>query len=195
MATTIDESYIPDIDYDDDFEEGGNRRVIFLALIVVVVLLVGALAYWFLVMNKGGKQTLGTIERTTDTYDLGQQTMNLGDGALIQVDVKMHLTTLASKGDIGKDSAALTNAEILVFGQATSANLLTATGKQAVQQQLVAHFNQILGLVDKLPQVQGIYFGELTIPQPVLSGGSSSGGSGSTSGAVGGPLGGGATTQ
>ncbi len=190
MSTTIDESYIPDIDYDDDYEEGGNRRIVLIALIAVLLLGIGAVAYWFLAIHKSGKQTLAAIEKTTDTYDLGQQTMNLGDGALIQVDVKMHLTTLASKSDIAKEAAPLTNAEILVFGQSTSANLLTASGKQAVQQQLVTQFNKILGPVNKLPQVQGIYFGELTIPQPVLSGSN-----GGATGGASGPVIGGATTQ
>ncbi|HUY86692.1 MAG TPA: hypothetical protein VMU77_06225, partial [Acidimicrobiales bacterium] len=107
MSTTIDDSYIPDIDYGDFEGEGGNRRVIFIALVAVLVLAVAALAYWRLVVYSPGKQTLAQVMKTNATYSMGSQTMNLSDGSLVQVEVIMKLTTVADKTQIGNLNAQL----------------------------------------------------------------------------------------
>lgn len=174
MSTTIDESYVPDFDFDDDYGEGGNRRLIFLILVAVLVLAIGALAYWRLAIYKPGKQTLAQVENTTNTYSLGQQTMNLSDGSLVQVTVVMHLTTVADVHEIAQHSNQLSNAEIFVFGSMSAPQLLTDAGKLQAQHALLTRFNHILGKRNGWWQVQGILFHDFVLSTsgaPVGSGG------------------------
>lgn len=156
--TTIDESYIPDIDYGDFDGEGSSRRAIFIILVAILVIAIGALAYWRLAVYKPGKQTLASVENTTSTYSLGAQTMNLSDGSLIQVTAVMHETTLAESSDITHHASALDNAEIFVFGSMNTEQALTNQGKLLAQKELLGRFNKILGPVNHLPQVQGVWF-------------------------------------
>ncbi len=161
MSTAIDDSYIPDIDYDDFEGSDGSRRVIFIALVAVLILVIGALAYWRLVIYSPGNQTLKQVENTTATYSMGTQTMNLSDGSLVQVEVVMKLTTLANMSEFSQKSAQLNNAEIYVFSSTTFQQLLTTQGKNQVQAELVTQFQKILGPVDKLPQLSAVYFKNL----------------------------------
>ncbi len=161
MSTAIDDSYIPDIDYDDFEGSEGNRRVIFVALLAVLILVIGALAYWRLAIYSPGHQTLKQIENTNATYSMGTQTMNLSDGSLVQVEVVMKLTTLANTTEFSQKSAQLNNVEIYVFSSTTFQQLLTPQGKTEVQNELVAKFQHILGPVDKLPQLTAVYFKNL----------------------------------
>lgn len=130
-----------------------------LVLILVAVLLVGAAGYVVkgrshkLVYKPGQPVPVGVVT------SLGTLTVNTSDGHLVQVGIDLQLTKVAVSKTVSTDQPQLRNAAIADLGAQTYPGLLAPTGRAALQQQLLASFQKVLGPVDgAAPQVSAVYF-------------------------------------
>ena len=137
-------------------KKGGKKKKL-LIVAVVLVLLVGVYMVKFrsheVVYKPGQPVPPGKVT------SLGTLTVNTSDGHVVQVGIDLQLTEPAQTKTVSADQPQLRNAAILDLGQQTYPGLLAPSGRTALQQQLLASFQQILGTVDgAAPQVSAVYF-------------------------------------
>jgi flagellar basal body-associated protein FliL len=90
---------------------------------------------------------------------LGQLTINLSDGHLVQVTVALQLSKVAAIKTINTDLPRFEDAITTVFGDQTYAGLLKPAGRLAAKAQILALCQKITGTVNgAAQQVQAIYF-------------------------------------
>ena len=134
--------------------EAKKKRPIKPILVAVLLLVVG-----YVVKGKvmkphykpGEKVPAGSI------VPLQQVTTNLSDGHLAQVTVSLQLTKPASTKEVTADEPALVAALVTDLGRDTYAGLLAPSGRAALQAELLANFQQILGTSEGAQQVSGVY--------------------------------------
>ncbi|MGH9088504.1 MAG: flagellar basal body-associated FliL family protein, partial [Acidimicrobiales bacterium] len=127
-------------------------------ILVAVLLLLGA---GYMVKGRSHKVVYkpGQPVPAGKVSSLGTLTVNTSDGHLVQVGIDLQLTKVAESKTISTDQPQLRNAAIADLGDQTYTGLLAPTGRSALQQQLLASFQQVLGPVDgAAPQVSAVYF-------------------------------------
>jgi flagellar basal body-associated protein FliL len=132
----------------------GRRRQIVIAL-VVVLLLGGYIAKGKLLKPHYGP---GHQAPNGQILTLGSLTVNLSDGHLIETNLALQLTTVASTKQINTDLPKFDNAAITVLGEQTYPGLLAPAGRAALKVQLVKAFQQVAGKADGSQQVTAVYF-------------------------------------
>lgn len=141
-------------------EEGGKKKSKKkLVIVVALVVVIGAAGY--LVKGRSHKVVYkpGQAVPAGKVSSLGTLTVNTSDGHLVQVGIDLQLTTVAQTKTVSTDRPQLRNAAIADLGNQTYQGLLAPSGRTALQHQLLASFQQVLGPVDgAAPQVSAVYF-------------------------------------
>ena len=89
---------------------------------------------------------------------LGQNTINLSDGHLLQVSVALQLTAPAQMSKLTDEEPEFLNAEIDVFGALTMPDLLNPAGRTAAQASLLTTLQKIAGTSEGAQQISAVYF-------------------------------------
>ncbi len=143
-------------------EKKSKKKLVLVVAAVVVLALAGLVVRGKLtktVYRPGQPVPAGQV------VSLGSVTVALADGDLVQAGLDLQMTKPANTKEEASDSAALTNAAILDLGSQTYTALLTLSGREAVQQQLLASFQKILGTSDGAQQVSAVYFTSFVLQQ------------------------------
>ncbi len=126
--------------------------------IIAAVVLVAAVG--FVVKGKVVKPHYGPHHPApAGTVDsLGELTVNLSDGHLLQTTIALQLTKVAPPKAIAADQPQFQNAAIAVLGAYTYPQLLGPGGRAASQAALLAQFQKFAGNTDGAPDVTAVYY-------------------------------------
>jgi len=85
-------------------------------------------------------------------------TVTTSDGHLVQTNIALQLTTVASSKKLAMDEPAIESIVIKIFGDATYPELLSPSGRSACATEMLKEIQALLGPVDGSVQVSAIYF-------------------------------------
>jgi len=138
----------------------GRKRSRWKKIAVVAAVVVVAAAAAVVVKGRLDKPVYGPGQPVPDgqVVSLGTLTVALADGHLVQAAVDLQMTKPANLTEESDDSAHLKNEAVALLGQQTYTGLLPATGRTALQGQLLTSFRQVLGKADGAEQVGAVYF-------------------------------------
>lgn len=124
-------------------------------LLVVVALLAG-----YVVKGKAVKPHYGpgaTVPKGA-IIDLPSVTTNLSDGHLAQIGVSLQMSAPGSAKEVAKDTSELLSATVAAVGAQSYSTLLPASGRAALQAQLLRTYQVDLGTSEGAQQVSQVYF-------------------------------------
>ena len=131
-----------------------KKLIIIMVVVLLLVAYVGKKEFLKPHYRVGQAVPAGVIDTT-----IGQLTINLSDGHLVQVTVALQLSKVAAAKKINLDLPRFEDAVTTVFGDQTYAGLLAPAGRTAAKAQILALCQKIAGPVDgAAPQVTAIYF-------------------------------------
>jgi flagellar protein FliL len=138
-------------------KKGGLKKKL---IIFLVVALVGFGAYSKVIKPKffPPHYKPGQTVPAGKILSLGQNTINLSDGHLLQVSVALQLTEPAAMAKLTDEEPEFENAEIDVFGALTMPDLLDPAGREAAQASLLTALQKIAGTSEGAQQISAVYF-------------------------------------
>jgi flagellar basal body-associated protein FliL len=133
----------------------GKKKLPKIIAAVVLVAAVGYVAKGKVIKPHYGPHhaaPAGTVD------SLGELTVNLSDGHLLQTTIALQLTAVAPPKTIAADQPQFQNAAIAVLGAYTYPQLLAPGERSASQTALLAQFQKIAGDSDGVPAVTAVYY-------------------------------------